>query len=116
VAGACPATARPPRPNWPKAAAALPLAALSTALADAEVRSRALSAVSPILYIAALAFLSCLPMRVFGTDMRREPVSWAGAVTWHALACATLTLDHIVSSVPAGKTTSSQNAGHEPVA
>src|SRR3984893_16011035 len=51
-AGARPATARPARPNWPKAAAALALAALSTALADAKVRGMALSAVSPILNIA----------------------------------------------------------------
>src|ERR1700730_9455540 len=48
----CPATARPARPNWPKAAAALALAALSTAFADAKVRSMALTAVSPILNIA----------------------------------------------------------------
>jgi hypothetical protein len=37
-AGARPATARPARPNWPKAAAALAAAAFSAALADANVR------------------------------------------------------------------------------
>ena len=54
--GARPATARPPTPNWPKAAAALALAVLSTALADAKVRGRALSATSPILNIAGPRF------------------------------------------------------------
>jgi hypothetical protein len=60
-AGACPATARPARPNWPKAAAALALAASSTAFADPKVKGMALSAISPILNIAGPRVFIVLP-------------------------------------------------------
>ena len=74
--GARPATARPATPNWPKAAAALALAASSTALADAKVRGRALSAISPILNIAGPRFFILLP---------NAPNSHrAGALAWQA--------------------------------
>lgn len=83
-AGARPATARPASPNWPKAAAALALAALSTAFADAKVMGMATSAVSPILNIAGPRVFIVVSSARIRKDMRREPASRAGALAWHA--------------------------------